>query len=523
MSITRRDFLNQVAIAGGYAATFSAMQALGMIPRAEASTLPSMPADFGKGRKVVIAGGGIAGLTAAYELRKAGFEPVVLEAAKRPGGRNWTARKGTTVEFIDGTKQECSWDEGHYFNMGPARLPSIHKHVLGYCSELGVELEVEINTSRSALMQSAAMNGGKPVEQRRVMHDTRGHLAELLAKAIDQHTLDDLMTPEELKKLRYLVKGFGDLDADMKYKGTERGGYAVARGAGPVQQKFHTPIPLSELLEADMTKGEFYEEHIDWQATMFQPVGGMDRIPYAFAASLGDIVRYESPVSEIRNTARGVEVTCTQSGKPVKLHADFCICTMPAPILKSVKGLSRQTIAAATAIKANALYKVAWEAPRFWEKENNIYGGISFLKEMVDLVWYPSAKLFSDKGVIVAGFNLEREDDGSLTPFGKLDMSGKLAESRRSVEILHPGHGGDLTKPIYINWAQIPYQLGCVGQTDLPDAQAAYAQLNEPDGRVWFAADWLSRLTGWQEGAILSAHRAIAGIAGHVKGTAAAA
>lgn len=37
----------------------------------------------------------------------------------------------------------------------------------------------------------------------------------------------------------------------------------------------------------------------------------------------------------------------------------------------------------------SSLYKIAWQSPRFWEKENHIYGGISFLKNMVDLVWYP--------------------------------------------------------------------------------------------------------------------------------------
>jgi monoamine oxidase len=517
MSITRRHFLNRVALVGGYTATFSALQALGMMPRAQASTLPSLSADFGKGRKVVIIGGGIAGLVSAYELRKAGFEPIVLEASARPGGRNWTARNGTRLEFVDGTKQECTWDDGQYFNMGPARLPSIHTHVLNYCQELGVELEVEINTSRSTLMQSDAMNGGKPVEQRRVIHDTRGYLAELLAKAVDRHTLDDLLTADDLEKLRFLLKQFGDLNDKMTYTGTERGGYAVSRAAGTVAPKFNTPLPLSELLAADMTKGELYEEHIDWQATMFQPVGGMDRIPYAFAASLGDIVQYGAPVKEIRNTGKGVSVIYAKDGKPVKIEADFCICTAPAPILKGIKGLSKETLAAAATIKASPLYKIAWEAPRFWEKENNIYGGISFLKQTVDLVWYPSAKLFSQKGVIVAGFNLEQYDDGALTDFGKLgSMDAKLAASRKAVEILHPGHGKDLAKPLYINWAQIPWQLGCVGQTDLPDAQDAYARLNQPDGRVFFAADWLSRLSGWQEGAILSAHSAINGIAARI-------
>ncbi len=99
-------------------------------------------------------------------------------------------RKGTTVEFTDGTTQECMWEEGHYMNAGPARIPSHHTHLLDYCQALNVPLEVEINCSRSALMQADVLNGGKAVEERRVVHDTRGYIAELLSKAVSQHALD---------------------------------------------------------------------------------------------------------------------------------------------------------------------------------------------------------------------------------------------------------------------------------------------------------------------------------------------
>ena len=46
--------------------------------------------------------------------------------------------------------------------MGPARLPSVHGTMLGYCRELKVPLEVEINTSRSTFLQNDKVNGGKP-------------------------------------------------------------------------------------------------------------------------------------------------------------------------------------------------------------------------------------------------------------------------------------------------------------------------------------------------------------------------
>src|SRR5271165_7094856 len=167
MTISRREFIFKVARAGGYSAAFMTMHSLGLLGMAEteqAREFP-LPASTGRGTKVIILGAGIAGLVAAYEMRRAGFDCTVIEARERPGGRNWTLRRGSKLVFNDGTSQDCAFDEGNYFNCGPARLPSVHKTMLGYCSELGVELEVEVNSSRSALLQNDGVFGGKPIRQ----------------------------------------------------------------------------------------------------------------------------------------------------------------------------------------------------------------------------------------------------------------------------------------------------------------------------------------------------------------------
>src|SRR5690349_18569755 len=94
---TRRSFLNAVGRAGGAAAVYETMVAMGMVrvPTAFAGP-PQMAAEHGRGQRVVILGAGIAGLTAAYELNKAGYEVVVLEANSRAGGRSYTVRTGYT-------------------------------------------------------------------------------------------------------------------------------------------------------------------------------------------------------------------------------------------------------------------------------------------------------------------------------------------------------------------------------------------------------------------------------------------
>ena len=78
--VSRREFLNLLAATGGTAAALSAGSALNLLP-SSASAAPLDLLNLGsKQRKVAILGGGISGLTAAYELSKQGYECTVLEA-----------------------------------------------------------------------------------------------------------------------------------------------------------------------------------------------------------------------------------------------------------------------------------------------------------------------------------------------------------------------------------------------------------------------------------------------------------
>ena len=221
MGLTRRDFLMRVGQAGGYSAAFLSMQALGITPLRAENGLPlAVAPGTGKGVRVVILGGGISGLVAAYEMKALGYECTLLEARERPGGRNWSVRGGDKIVFNDGSSQTCEFDPGNYQNVGPARLPSVHTTMLGYCRKFGIPLEVEVNTSRSSFLQNDAANGGKPVVQRQVINDTRGHVSELLGKCINKGALDEELTKEDRDRMLSFLRTYGSLDEAGKYNGS---------------------------------------------------------------------------------------------------------------------------------------------------------------------------------------------------------------------------------------------------------------------------------------------------------------
>jgi monoamine oxidase len=526
MGYSRRDILMRVGQAGGYSAAFLAMQSMGLMPMvAEAAVPLSVAPGVGKGVKVVILGGGIAGLVAAYEMKALGYECTVLEARERPGGRNWTVRGGDEVVFTDGTKQHCTWDAANYQNVGPARLPSIHKTMLGYCRKFGVEMQVEINTSRSSLLQNDSVNGGKAMVQREVDADTRGHVSELLAKCVSQGALDQEMSKDDRDRMLTFLRKYGSLDDAGKYVGSDSAGYAVTAGAGDDAGVLSAPVDMHTLLDADFWDGILFEEAFDMQATMFQPVGGMDKIPYAFKKALGETVIYNAPVTELRKTAKGVRVGYTHAGMHKMIEADYCVCALPLTMMKKMPNdLSAPYQQVIEQCTYSPTYKIAWESRRFWEQDYNVYGGLEFLKQGCSPVWLPSAGLFSDRGVLVSGYEWRVRPE-----FAALDMKGKFEASRASVEKLHPGHGKELEKPMYIGWGMIPWNEGAWIDSYGPDQHAGplgrgekgpkpgYEVLIEADGPVYFVGDHVSHIVGWQEGAALSSLRAVQMISDRVK------
>ena len=187
--------------------------------------------------------------------------------------------------------------------------------------------------------------------------------------------------------------------------GSDRAGLKIAPGAGTQIEVPEAPQDMHTLLDENFWNGMLYEENWDWQATMFQPVGGIDRIPYAFARALGPVVQLNSAVTEIRKTASGAKITYTQNGAAKQIEAAYCITTLPFSILKRIpndfSAPYQQVIADST---MGSSMKIAWESRRFWETDFNIYGGLSFLSQGLSPLWYPSAEIMRPNGILLAGY-----------------------------------------------------------------------------------------------------------------------
>ncbi|MCE1114385.1 MULTISPECIES: flavin monoamine oxidase family protein [Pseudomonas] len=517
MPLTRRQLIARIGAVGGLQAATAAMGLLGVMSPARASQenyAALSPASVGQGASVTVVGAGIGGLVAAYELRKAGFAVTVLEARERVGGRNWTIRGGDRVGFTDGSMQTAEFDHGFYLNAGPGRLPSHHQLMLGYCRELGVELEVLVNTSRNALVRPDLEQ--PPMQIRQAVNDSRGHLAELLAKAVNRQALDQELSLADQRNLLGFLRSWGDLSEKLEYLGSARSGYKVWPGAGDQLAQRNDPLPLRTLLNPALGTALMIDEYPEFSPTMFQPVGGMDRIPLAFQRHLQDALRLGAQVASIRNHEDRVEIGYRHHGQDLRISSDYAVIALPLPLLAKLdhnfSAAARQAIASVQFGYAN---KVAWQSRRFWETDYQIYGGLSFINQASSGLWYPSGGFNQPEGILVAAYN-----NGEVArQFGDKSVAEQIALSRQAVELLHPGHGHELRKPLVVDWNRIPHSLGPWINHALADAD--YDLLNQAQGRVHLTSDGLahSGVGIWQETAASAARRVVRNLFERAQGT----
>jgi monoamine oxidase len=515
---SRRAFLRNVGLTGGAGAMFATMGALGLAPTAQAAQREQpfrapQSGDFtltGRGAaKVVIVGGGIAGLASAYELGKAGYDCTVLEARDRTGGRNLTVRGGDSTTDLNGTKQTARFSDGQYMNAGPARLPQ-WMVTLDYCRELGVPVEVFTNTNADAYIFNESAGMTKPMRYRTAKADVYGYVSEFLAKATDKGALDQQLTTADQERLVEFLKDFGELGDKLGYEGGSRRGYTTVPAAAGTPGVFLGDVPsASDVFATGVGRYFSFEFEFDQAMLMFQPVGGMDEIPKALTEAIGaHRVRTGAAVTKITDRGDGVTVTYTQGGRTHTVEADFCIAATPPNILAKVPhNLGSGVQSALEAITPQSAAKIGLEyKSRWWELDHKIYGGITETDLDVSHIWHPSYGYNGERGLMIGYYNYDEDADsyGALSP--------KERERRAvaaGVKIYGEKYRTELASSFSHHWRQTPYLEAAWHDTpDGPD-HPRYKPLNEPTGRVYFAGDWLSYTDAWQHGAFASARKAV--------------
>ena len=516
---SRRQLLSMIGRVAGAAAMYQAMTSLGFAGESGYSGDVALQGPR-QGRRVLILGAGIAGMAAAYEMRRAGYEVKILEYQDRTGGRCLTLRGGDRYTEMGGHEIACDFEGDGYLNAGPWRLPVHHRAVFEYCRKLDVPLHPFIIKNNRAFLHSSQAFGGKPQRIGDVEKDMRGHVSELLAKSLNQGALDNAVTTEDHEKLLEGLKGWGVLDRNYTYRASnDTGGvrgWDIPPGGGLMPDKMPSqPTDLSALLQSGLWQQLFAFNSYSFEPPMFEPAGGMDAITDAFAREVADVVQLNARVIRIAQGDNGVSVTYEDGvrGGPVREeNADWCICTIPLSVLVQLdvdcSDAMRKAIAAVPYASA---FKVALEfRRRFWEQDDGILGGVSYTDLPLVQIAYPNYGFLSDgPAVLQAAYDTATGGRTFTYSWSTMTPQERIEAALALGSRIHPQYHAEFMSGTSWVWHRVDWSLGCYGQwtEDLRDVH--YKTLCEIDNRLVLAGEHCSHIPAWLEGSLLSALDAI--------------
>ena len=590
MKLTRRQLLQASAFMAGFLLTSNPLH-VGARPK-QYNQIPFNPKES---RSLAIVGAGISGLAAAYLAAKAGFRVIVLEADDRYGGRSLTLRPDDptyrdwwfntynplrlfermyisskqernnspapdqeTASFKINKRKGGNQPVELYLNLGPGRIASIDTTLLSLCDELDVGLEPYIFKANNNLLYSDRFEGGQPVRWQEVHYSLIGEVAELLNEAVKEGLL---LKGYDRERVLSLLRHYGNLNESGSFdKRSSVAGFVRNRGGWKTPFAVEKPLALKDVINGDFVKpGKddpmsfasylYLSNSIDWQPTLMQPEGGMDRIwqklllqsipsqtllepsvkPHNHGTRVGDLVHLKAPVQSITNQNSSVLIDVKGRQKPLKV--DACIVTVAPPLLG---GASHVTMAGASSLPMHIpqemristnlpapvkralasvemvpAIKVGLQAHRrFWEQDDDIYGGISWTTHLSRQIWYPSANLMESTGILTAAYNAGSE----ATTFGNLSRLERIEEAAKGGTSLHTDFRADvdLDGAISMAWQYMPWQVGGFANDTYLTQPEIYETITDwPQGGILLAGDSVSQMPGWQEGAVSAALLAV--------------
>lgn len=439
---------------------------------------------------MIVAGAGLAGLSAAYELRQKGCDVEILEAQSRPGGRVQTLRE----PFADGM----------YAEAGPMSFPDSHQNVMNYVEMFDLPLFItegrHLATTYHVRGQNLVIEPGKPVA-----------FPLPLTSAEQQMGLAGMSQ-------KYLLSGVADLGdptqpgwppESLRACDAMTGAqYMKTRGASDAAVKLLSLGYLDATGDGTGSYSALYMLLCFWAVTGARHVytlrGGNDQLPRAFASALEDRIRYGAQVLRIESQEQGVRVAYRHAGRIESSEADHLIAALPFSVLQDVEvepAFSPDKQRAIAELPNTSVTRVYLQSQkRFWERED--LSGSAY----TDL---PIGSLFSAYQRTGARGILETFTAGpqsrAMTAMSEAARFDFSFEQARQVypEIAGFAEGGAEKCWDLDPWARGGYAWYKPGQFfDL------YPHLATPEGRVHFAGDQTSLLPGWMEGALQSGLRA---------------
>ena len=515
-----------------------------------------------KGIKVGIIGGGLAGLSSAFELRKLGFDITIFEMQEnRIGGRVYT-------HYFDKDKR-------FYGELGAMRIPVDHETTWHYINTFGLKTRPFIQTNENAFIY---------VRNKRARNDSQGK--SVMEKIYPEFNLTPREKNTPWQKLIYDALGSNLLKIKPSIRKEilqikEQYSMTIEYLGGLGIRKVLEGMGLSEgaielISSVAPFLGCFYynsyyenlqEEYTVDYAYRYEIVGGTVNLPLSFYHSLmskkpkeytnikedlGKVVwKNGKTVTGIYKGEENNKVTLKykkeKSSETFNQTFDFVICAIPFSSLRNVDVypvFSTEKMQSIKEVNYTSSQKTAFMCNEcFWEKgdENErIIGGGSSTDLPIATIWYPSSSniinnnqienkkgsiknknynLYDEPGVFLASYNLNQ--DGIRV--GNLDEKTRVEEIKRQVEAVHGLPKGYLDSVVKdfktVDWNNEKGFYGAFCYF-MPQQQKlfSYAMAKpEYDNRVYFAGEHISLTHGWIEGAVNSGMKAANYIAEYCK------